>query len=564
VAIEQDAYMLPDTESYEPLSSRAFSGEYHRILAELLPLGWRIQRGDIWLHAYQLAEVEHPKSKMPSGAVLPSDSPDKIEYSTKWRTLGFSKIDRGSRRSLESLDDFYAVAMVLLNAIVPINPLIELHPPAKERFLGFMLQRGISPRIGEALTFLEEGDAARAEQQLREAKKERENAHSIPARTCYKIPLKEGALVNGSCSQSTIDCIASYLIGSADYGRQDRLWPCDYNTFLTNPLNLAFGACGTALFLNKMNQYLPPKLIDWLTGHSLSHDEYAPGLCSGLAGISLAFSGLGLVEAAERILVEAYKSQLLFEDPSVYYGCAGWGLVSLYFYKTTRKQIYFDFAIQAGENLARTCRSGEGGCFWRSAVDGKIYYGWGMGQAGVALFLLKLYDVTCLGAYLEIAKEALHYDLYHGINTEVGKQWHRYEADNLLFPYMLHGTAGIGAVVVRFASVLQDQYFRSVAVALARDAYVSHSFSPGLFEGLAGIGEFMLDVGYELDEPEFCRKARDIADSIQRFRIERDNGVVFPDRSLLKISADFGSGSAGIGLFFNRVLHRDRRFLFDI
>jgi len=90
---------------------------------------------------------------------------------------------------------------------------------------------------------------------------------------------------------------------SAEYSRDDRLWPCDTAVFLTNPLSLAHGACGPMVYLGAVGRPLAPDLIDWVNSHAMTNDAYPPGVLTGLAGIALAFATVGLVERGESVLI---------------------------------------------------------------------------------------------------------------------------------------------------------------------------------------------------------------------------------------------------------------------
>jgi hypothetical protein len=487
-------------------------------------------------------------------ATLADDCPARIRYSTRWRTRGFSKTDRSHRDELRRDDDFHALGMTLMNGIIPINMMLELHSPSRERFRAHTIRLGLPEDVWRIIEQLEAGDPNGALTTLSQLDRHRSKRRQGSVKS---VPREQPDL------DDAIEAMADFIEASAEYGRDDRLWPCDTAVFLTNPLNLAYGACGPTLFLGVVGRPLSVRLIDWLTSHEVTKDDYPPGVLTGLAGIALAFATVGLVERGESVLREAYKSPLLFADAGLSHGVAGWGLVSLAFHRLTGELAHLEFATQAEEYLTRFVKSDGDTCFWPSALDGKIHYGLGQGQAGIALFLLRLYQRTGEDGHLSLARRAINYDLARGVESEVGTQWHRHEGDQLIFPYMLHGTAGIGSVLARFTTTPGNEHYRSTVLRLAAAAYVSHSYAPGLFEGLAGIGEFILDAAHCLNEPHFASQAFDVANAILNFRIERGAGLAFPDRSLQRISTDYGAGSAGIGLFFHRLAHGGDRLLLD-
>jgi hypothetical protein len=85
-----------------------------------------------------------------------------------------------------------------------------------------------------------------------------------------------------------------------------------------------------------------------------------------------------------------------------------------------------------------------------------------------------------------------------------------------------------------------------------------------LFEGLTGIGEFMLDMYKFTGDQDYYHKALDIADTVLCFKIEKLEGVAYPGRWLMRISNDYATGAAGIGLFFTRLLQLHRRLFVDL
>jgi hypothetical protein len=88
------------------------------------------------------------------------------------------------------------------------------------------------------------------------------------------------------------------------------------------------------------------------------------------------------------------------------------------------------------------------------------------------------------------------------------------------------------------------------------DADRKYTIFPGRFFGLAGLGEFHLDLAELGDNRERAlTAARRALAGILLFKIERPGGLAFPGDSLARISCDFGTGSAGIALFLHRLLN---------
>ncbi|MER5411754.1 lanthionine synthetase C family protein [Streptomyces virginiae] len=368
----------------------------------------------------------------------------------------------------------------------------------------------------------------------------------------------------------TLGGIADTLLRTYDGRRTDRLWPADYTVFTTNPLSVAYGACGPALLLRTVTSAqgpavgLPAEVASWMLGQPLGTDTYPPGLYVGLAGIAWAFHDLGWEDRAEAAMAMLYASPLLYDEPGMFLGVAGWGLASLRFHARTGKQLYLDRAVQAGEDLLRTAQQEGDTCYWRSAHDASVHYGYGHGASGIALFLLHLHLLTGDARFRSYAVRALEFDLAHASESGLGMQWQRVQDDPVLYPYWIHGGAGVGSVLIRFHDLLGIERYGDLARRVADDTFVKYTYSPGLFEGLAGIGEFMLDMYSVTGEREYRDRARDIAETVLWFRVENEDGIAFPGRWLNRIAHDYATGSAGIGMFLSRLVSPGERPFVDL
>jgi lantibiotic modifying enzyme len=248
----------------------------------------------------------------------------------------------------------------------------------------------------------------------------------------------------------------------------------------------------------------------------------------------------------------------------MFLGVAGWGLVSLHFFLETRRQSYLEQAVKAGEHLVHIAQHEGTTSFWRSKYDGLVHFGYGFGASGIALFLMYLYKATKSSEFRTCAIRALDFDLAHRVEGESGWHWRRFENDTLLYPYWIHGSAGIGSTLIRFSHWLGIKRYEILAREIAEDTIVKYAFIPSLFEGLAGIGEFALDMFQFTGDESYRLKALDIADTILWFKINKPQGVAYPGRWLTRISCDYGTGSAGIGLFLKRLLVPGRRVAVDL
>ncbi|MFB7247354.1 hypothetical protein CW362_21815 [Streptomyces populi] len=494
-------------------------------------------------------------------AVREDDEAALLEYGGRLGTPGFLHPERFLRDRLLPCDDWYAVAMLLYGCVVPVTALFGLSPAARDVFLDEFVELGVPSQVKSVVTHLTAGAVNEAKAVLAQWRPE-EGVRRPAAKTAAGegVPDRLFAEVH-----RTLDGLADGLLRTVDDGRSDRLWPADPMVFATNPLSVAHGACGPALFLRAVAPGAPPnEVVSWMRRQSIDTDTYPPGLYLGLAGIAWAFHDLGLTDRAESVMQTLYASPLLFEEPDMFLGAAGWGTASLRFHAVTGAQNHLEHAVRAGEHLLTTAQHGEGTCSWRRRQDDLVHYGYGYGASGIALFLLHLHLATGDDRFRSCAVRALEYDLAHARRTELGMQWPRFQDDTVVYPYWIHGSAGIGSTVVRFHHLLGIERYGDLARRIADDTYVKYSYTPGLFEGLAGIGEFMLDMHCFTGEERYRRNAFDIAETLLWFRTEGEDGTAFPGRWLTRVSHDYATGSAGVGLFLSRLLRPRARAFVDL
>lgn len=366
-----------------------------------------------------------------------------------------------------------------------------------------------------------------------------------------------------SSVQDALNQTATYLIATAASDRTDRLWPGEQELYTTNPMSLAYGACGPALLLHELNR-LPAEVEGWLLNRRLSFEDYPPGLSVGLGGIAYALGRLGYEDRADEAMLELYRSPLKFEAPNIMLGAAGWGVCSLHRFTVTGNRDHLVWAMRAAEFVVDCALETVDGLYWPVQSEERIHYGFGYGSSGIALFMLYLHVLTGDAEALNVAQRALDFDLAHEETNEWGPTWRRWEQDQTIRPYWIHGAAGIGAVVIRFYLALGAPRHLAIAERIAESLFIKFTVTPGQFEGMAGIAEFMLDMYAATGEQQYRERAVDLADTMLWFGVRRSRGLAWPGVSLEKVSSDFSCGAAGIGLFFRRMLNAGARTMFDL
>ena len=463
---------------------------------------------------------------------------------------------RGERATFA--DDFYSLGSVLYSLILPVQEVFPLHPQVNGRFLDAITRDfGLPAEIGGLVTALLDGDV--------------ERAHAIARRLAappaagreWRPMLDAPPRVTDAEIRDTVESIGDYILASFDPRRDDRLWPSDYRIFTTNPLSVAYGALGTSLFLHQAGRELPGEIRAWIGARPLDPERYPPGLYVGLAGLAWALDLLGLRDRAAEAIELAYRSPLAHQGPDVFFGAAGLGLASLYFWGKTRQPRHLDRAREAAAALAASATSGETGPYWVN-VDGGHYYGYAHGGSGIALFFLRLYQAGGDPSHLQLARDALEAEIQLAVYKDDYVVWHRSASDELLSPYWRYGAAGVGSALIRFAAALDDERYLDLAVKAARYSSAKYVVFPGQFIGLSGMGEFLLDMHRFTGDERYLHDARRLAESILLFRIPRPGGVAFPGEELIRLSTDYGTGSAGIGSFLLRLLTPGDRIFYEL
>ena len=353
----------------------------------------------------------------------------------------------------------------------------------------------------------------------------------------------------------TVSKIASYIESQSTCHRVDRLFPSDPELFSTNPLGIAHGACGIALALKQMTGKVPQEVVAWILQHLSKADQCPPGLYVGQSGIAWALDEMGHGEVAAGICRTSQAHPLLMQSPDIYHGAAGWGMTQLRFFLRTGDEEYLSCAKQAAHYLLSTARDdGKQGQWWESL--GERHFGLAHGASGISLFLLYLYLTTNEQAYLETGLKGIEADLTKGIATpDGGTTWRVRESSRTVVPYWRYGSVGVGAALARYNLVLNGQpRFEEALGRITIDADRRYTIFPGKFFGLAGLGDFFLDlVRFGIDPNTNLRRARKVADGALLYSISRPEGIAFPGEELMRISCDYATGGAGIGMFLQRL-----------
>lgn len=470
-------------------------------------------------------------------------------------TPGFVSPHRVDGGQARVEDDYYSAGAVLLAYLLPINGLLHLNPQARQQFLASIrtdihLPKNIADLINN---LMDQADPSALEP-----------AVGSGVEVQGVLPAALDCAVQPSYDyQTVVDDVVTHLNGVAEYQRSDRLFPADPGVFATNPLSLAYGAAGVSYALHSLTGNVPQAAIDWILQHKITSTEYPSGLYIGMSGIAWSLLEMGVREPAERILQSSFKHPLAYNTADLFYGIAGWGMTGLRFFEATGNEVYLDHAREAGNALLASCRKSAQGYYWTDSDERPL--GLAHGSSGISLFLLYLYLATENEQYFVAGLRALDFDLAAAVRTkDGGLSWAKsVDSSSPLYSYWRFGSAGIGMVTARYQFLTGSPRLHSILEQIFIDTDRKYAVFPGRFAGLAGLGEFLLDMHDLTGEQRFVNSARKVAEGIMHFRVER-NGAAFPGELSSRLCCDFGTGSAGIALFLNRLLKKQKSdFMLD-
>lgn len=451
-------------------------------------------------------------------------------------------------------DEVYSLGAIFAASLCPSTlGLSILEPDSIGNFLTFIAHNtGLPPRVLRMILdcLVDTGDRPSLRHIIDELRRPHAAAH-----TNLDIVSKP----NVAEIEATVGKAAEYIMGSAQYYRTDSLFPADPMVFLTNPLSMAYGAIGVARALQCITGETPRPLKSWILSRQIHPDRYPPGLYVGTAGIAWGLVDIGLPDVASKLLRSDADHPLLFRSADIFQGASGRGMAYLKLYLNSGEQYWLDQAVAIGEWLLESRTEGEDGWCW-PGENGSIALGYAHGASGVALFLLYLSLAAKDHRFLSAGQAALDHDLGYCLDIPgqplsmprgpVGTRGMTVRSH-----YWIEGSSGVGTALARYARVTADNKYLDVLERLSVDAMRKYTAFPGLFRGLSGLGNFLLDAYDHIGDSRYLDAANQTANSILLFRIAREGRVTFPGEQLLRISTDYGTGSAGIALFLYRLVH---------
>jgi serine/threonine protein kinase len=351
------------------------------------------------------------------------------------------------------------------------------------------------------------------------------------------------------------DQLARYVTSNYRLKAPYTVFPIDPFGSQGNFSGFGFGSTGIVATLHKCGYPVPPEALARYRQEiaDLVPSDLAPGFLVGAAGMAWGMLATGDRENGKRLLEYANTSPLLRAHHSLYYGMAGIGMANLAAWRMLDDQRYLDVALSLAETLAATAVASERGLHWQD--ESSIRIGYGYGQSGVALFFLRLSQMTNQPAWRELGRRALAYDLSFAHELEAGVASFPCAPDETktFEPYIEQGSAGIAKVAIRYGML--DQIGPILA-----DTHRKYSGYPGLIYGLSGFIDVLLDAYlYSRDKQYLDMAQLPLQGLTELYMFETAQGYATPGENMFRISFDYATGMAGV----IRTLHRRAHLLPD-
>ncbi|WP_031156448.1 protein kinase/lanthionine synthetase C family protein [Streptomyces erythrochromogenes] len=351
-------------------------------------------------------------------------------------------------------------------------------------------------------------------------------------------------------AEAAASAVAAFIDAAADTGR-DTLFPVDPFAHVTNPLGLGSGASGVLWALHSSGAPVRPAWREWLRAELAGIDpaRYPDGLMNGLAGIAWAADSLGLGTAAGELLDRANRHVVERGDHTFHHGLAGVGMTNLHFFLRSRDPRDLAAAQHCARALHDTAQRDGGQAYWLtgSGARGPLT-GLGSGQAGVAMFLLRMHQISGEEHHLALGREALAWETARAAASG---------EEGITGPSVESGSAGVAKVLLRYGDL-------AAARGVLRGLDLRYSAGPGYATGMCGIADALLDAAQFTGDPAYRDTALRQLDFVrrvflfepaERFGLRDTDGrplLGVPGEGLLRCSTDYLTGSAGV----LRVLHR--------
>ena len=453
-------------------------------------------------------------------------------------TPGFRSKMKSRTKASSIEDDLYAVSAIMMYSMFPIVAMAYVRDDLFDNVLPILVQ-DIGWKGTPVLDVIR--GLAQGRIDLREAEERLQVGASIDEPYGMREASSEPV-------EHLIERLSRFVLMNYRLNSKYTLFPCDPFALSTNATSLGFGSSGVIYALTRAGAEVANEVLErhFSDAGRLHEANTAPGVLTGLAGIGWAHLAMGYDSVGLGFIDMANRSSVPKGQISFYYGAAGIGMANLAAFLASQGRNYLETGLELGLQLKSSAVRTENGIYWED--DGVIRIGLGYGQSGVALFFLRLSQVTDDSKWRAIGELALAYDLSKGDELEAGITTFAAAPTGLTTyePYVEQGTAGIMKVAIRYG-------LWEVVESLALDLYRKYSGFPGLIYGLAGLIDTLVDAYVYSGDAKYLNLANRPYEGLTDIYVFGDaDTAAIPGENLFRISCDYATGIAGA----IRALHR--------
>ncbi|WP_214410878.1 class IV lanthionine synthetase LanL [Sphaerisporangium fuscum] len=369
--------------------------------------------------------------------------------------------------------------------------------------------------------------------------------------------------------------------GTAEPVASARLWPSAGFGANADPCGVQYGAAGVLHLMASLAgpdaATLPPETrarlttglregANWMIHRLAAEHRPSPGLYFGRAGMAWALHEAGTALDDDEVRAAALDLALglpvSWPNPDICHGLAGAGTALLHLWHATGDTRLRDRAGACADELLTAARRTPGTVLWPiptdfdSALAGVVHYGFAHGVAGIGAYLLAagvaLGREDCLETAVAAGRTLMDAADHHGEAAWWGEGPH----GGAKMPHWCNGSSGIGTFLVRLHAATGDRRALEVARAAAVAVH-GHRLRSGTAacHGLAGDGQFLLDLADLAGEPRYRDQAGELAGVLWARATLRDGLLVVPDENAVEVTFAWNTGLAGVLAFLWRLRH---------
>jgi lantibiotic modifying enzyme len=328
------------------------------------------------------------------------------------------------------------------------------------------------------------------------------------------------------------------------------------------------GTAGISLFLSDYGRVcsepraiaLAEKALNWVMSDdneptfSQLPEDFRISLAVGKEGVALGWlkrsqsEGDGDTRSLEKAVDIA--DHLLTCDPlkrpGLLIGTAGCGILLLRLWEQTGDGKYLDRAREWAEYILT------------DQWDTHNYLGMGQGFAGIGHFWMAFHDLTGDSAWIDLLHKTAEKLIEHAEPNQGYLNWRRVlEEPEMTRSQWCHGGAGVGQFFARAYPKTNDSRYLEYAVSAGECtyAYGDDTQQPGQCHGLVGKAELFVELFRVTGEPRWHDRASEFIDLTLGYRHETGDGIRWLAECPDVYSPDFMRGAAGVGHFFLRVMN---------